>query len=129
MVKLGSANEFRIYDEMIFEYFVKTQSLTLIKRHNSVHSDVKEASCHVCGEELKNEQCLNSHIRQVHEKERRFPCEAADCGKRFFSKMKLEQHAKIHTGQRDFICQFCEKQFIQKTNRDTHEKRVHSTIA
>ena len=104
----------------------KCSNLSILRRHGMVHSDIKDIYCELCGDVYKSQQTLKAHIRQVHEKERNFPCN--ECGKSFFTKIKMEQHAKIHSGQKDHICQFCEKRFIQKTNRDTHEKKVHSAI-
>ena len=75
---------------------------------------------------FKNKDNLSRHVKQVHEQQKNHQCD--NCKKMFFTKNKLLKHVKIHTGQKDFSCKFCEKGFVQKINRDTHEKRVHSSL-
>lgn len=39
---------------------------------------------------------------------------------RFSTKHTLESHRKIHTGERDYICDICGKSFVAKGSLDYH---------
>jgi len=42
------------------------------------------------------------------------------CPKDFSTKFNLEVHKKIHSGEKQFQCTMCEKQFIQKSQLKSH---------
>ncbi len=43
-----------------------------------------------------------------------------ECGKKLSSKRSLEDHSRIHTGEKPFPCTQCKKKFRYKTNLDIH---------
>ena len=96
-----------------------------LKRHAITHTgdEARVLTCEECGLKFKDKTILKSHIARVHQNIRKYKCDT--CSKAFHCAFKLELHMKIHTGQKDFKCQFCEKYFIQKGNRDSHEKKFH----
>ena len=100
---------------------------TQLAQHSTTHmgEEARTEVCEQCGAKFKKKDVLTVHIKRVHKKIKDHKCEA--CGKAFFSKTKMLQHVKIHTGEMDFSCQHCLKQFNQKCNRDTHEKRAHAS--
>ena len=49
-------------------------------------------------------------------------CPYKGCGKFFKFKNNLVHHKKIHTGQKDFTCDYCTKRFITKGNKLSHER-------
>ena len=52
-----------------------------------------------------------------------FSCQV--CGKHFQSKVYRDKHFNIHLEAR-YGCNFCEKQFVDSSNRNAHEKNIHN---
>ena len=44
--------------------------------------------------------------------DRKFRCD--HCERRFFTRKDLRRHLVVHTGKRDFLCQFCPQRFGRK---------------
>ncbi|XP_070398260.1 uncharacterized protein [Nothobranchius furzeri] len=60
---------------------------------------------------------------RVHTGQKTFACEF--CEKQFSLKSTLNTHMRVHTGQKPFACEFCSKIFSQKTTLNNH-MRVHT---
>ncbi|XP_031631979.1 zinc finger protein 182-like, partial [Contarinia nasturtii] len=96
--------------------FTSKQSL---KEHMKLHTDSPLFRCSKChrGFVQKDEQKLHE------EKCNRNVYECYICGKFVGShKKNLEQHMRVHTGNRPFHCQHCSKQFTQKSHLNVHMK-------
>ena len=50
-------------------------------------------------------------------------CPYENCDKTFKHKSLMILHARTHTGDKPFKCQFCEQRFITKGNKKDHERR------
>ncbi|XP_037724946.1 zinc finger protein 184 [Drosophila subpulchrella] len=76
---------------------------------------------------LKPEDGAVENIPKV---KRRRACKAlsldcTECGKSFKTTYNLKMHMVRHTGQKDFACSFCERQFVSKHLKKLHERVRH----
>jgi len=80
-----------------------------------------------CGASFDREYLLRKH-RKYHEKA--FKCPERGCNKRFGSKAYLlNVHAKIHRGERNEKCGFCDRTFTDRSTLRNHVKAMHSPDA
>ena len=80
--------------------------------------------CTDCGEMFTVAQ-MKDHIISKHRpiSDRPFKCEY--CGKGFITKIQLQTHLNIHTGEKPHKCKFCGAAFNASASRYNHEKLVH----
>ena len=52
-------------------------------------------------------------------------CTCHLCGKEFPNKYKLARHFTTHTGQKDFICEYCHRAFARKDHLKNHIWNKH----
>ncbi|VVC99041.1 unnamed protein product [Leptidea sinapis] len=104
-----------------------------IDRRHMDRQDTQLITCEQCGKELRGLRLYSQHFRRVHPDKNRtkYPamktpsmCEL--CGKIFQSVALLKDHMWVHTGEKRFKCDRCDKSFTQKTNLVLH-MRVHSS--
>ena len=50
------------------------------------------------------------------------------CSSGFFRKQHLNNHIRVHTGEKPFCCEFCPYRSRQKVNLETHIKKKHPGI-
>ncbi|XP_039762900.1 zinc finger protein 58-like [Pararge aegeria] len=89
-------------------------------------------TCEQCGLQLRDLRLYAQHFRRAHPDKNRTkypamktPCMCEQCGRIFQSMALLKDHMWVHTGEKRFKCDRCEKSFTQKTNLVFH-MRVHS---
>ncbi len=92
-------------------------SLQSVKRHRTIHDDVKNCVCQKCGKCFRTLRNLDRHLR-THSNSRPFKCE--DCDKCFRDKSHLTRHRMGHTGRKPYKCELCNKECIQKCNLKRH---------
>ena len=92
--------------------------------HITNHDEISPFQCTAAGCEAKfpTEKKLAIHEKRQHNKQH--SCNF--CGKVCVSQSQLKKHVLIHTGDRPFKCNSCEKSFTQKSHVTFHQKTVHS---
>ncbi|KAL2090181.1 hypothetical protein ACEWY4_014869 [Coilia grayii] len=78
-----------------------------------------------CEKIFSSRQYLNHHMKYQHVQQKTFSCSHPSCGKSFNFKKHLKEHEKLHSNQRDYICEFCARAFRTNSNLLTH-RRIHT---
>ncbi|XP_028311598.1 E3 ubiquitin-protein ligase ZFP91 isoform X2 [Gouania willdenowi] len=76
-----------------------------------------------CGTVLAHPRYLQHHIKYQHLLKKKYVCSHPSCGRLFRLQKQLLRHAKHHTDQRDYICEFCARAF-----KSSHNLAVHRMI-
>ncbi|XP_060887049.1 E3 ubiquitin-protein ligase ZFP91-like [Labrus mixtus] len=76
-----------------------------------------------CGTVLAHPRYLQHHIKYQHLLKKKYMCDHPSCGRLFRLQKQLLRHAKHHTDQRDYICEFCARAF-----KSSHNLAVHRMI-
>ncbi|KAJ0169490.1 hypothetical protein K1T71_015077 [Dendrolimus kikuchii] len=90
--------------------------------------------CEQCGLQLEDSRAYHGHFRRMHPDKNRTnypsmksPCMCEVCGRMFQSYALLKDHTWVHTGERPFKCDSCDKSFRMKQRLVAH-RRVHSQL-
>ncbi|XP_058246303.1 zinc finger protein 692 isoform X3 [Hemibagrus wyckioides] len=78
-----------------------------------------------CWKIFSSRQYLNHHMKYQHFQQKTFACSHPSCGKSFNFKKHLKEHEKLHSDQRDYICEFCARAFRTSSNLTIH-RRIHT---
>ncbi|CAJ1086263.1 LOW QUALITY PROTEIN: E3 ubiquitin-protein ligase ZFP91-like [Xyrichtys novacula] len=76
-----------------------------------------------CGTVLAHPRYLQHHIKYQHMLKKKYICDHPTCGRLFRLQKQLLRHAKHHTDQRDYICEYCARAF-----KSSHNLAVHRMI-
>ncbi|OCT74557.1 zinc finger protein 407 [Xenopus laevis] len=94
------------------------------RNHVKRHLGMREYKCHVCGVAFVMKKHLNSHLLGKHglgtPKERKFSCNL--CDRTFREKWALNNHMKLHTGEKPFKCTWptCHYSFLTASAMKDH---------
>ena len=97
-----------------------------LKTHTPGYVDKSEHFCEICGKKYSSSKSLRTHMK--HHSEPEFKCNFEGCQKGFISKLLLNNHQKIHLGQRDHMCQFCVKSFFSANHLRRHIAVSHEKV-
>ncbi|CAN9509558.1 unnamed protein product [Ophioblennius macclurei] len=78
-----------------------------------------------CGTVLAHPRYLQHHIKYQHLLKKKYVCDHPSCGRLFRLQKQLLRHAKHHTDQRDYICEYCARAFKSSYNLAVH-RMIHT---
>ncbi|EHH19794.1 zinc finger protein PLAGL2 [Chlorocebus sabaeus] len=101
------------------------------RRHLAMHAASSgDLSCKVCLQTFESTQALLEHLKAHSRrvaggaKEKKHPCD--HCDRRFYTRKDVRRHLVVHTGRKDFLCQYCAQRFGRKDHLTRHVKKSHS---
>ncbi|XP_028308424.1 zinc finger protein PLAGL2 isoform X2 [Gouania willdenowi] len=101
------------------------------KRHLAMHSATAgDLTCKVCMQSYESTPVLLEHLKSHSgkssggTKEKKHPCD--HCDRRFYTRKDVRRHMVVHTGRKDFLCQYCAQRFGRKDHLTRHVKKSHS---
>ncbi len=83
--------------------------------HFPVHTIPMAPDCKACGYTFAHTELLREHNEAVHGV---FTCNV--CFRTFTSRSNLDRHARLHTGQKPYVCSKCGKAFSRKDHLTNH---------
>ncbi|XP_069813961.1 zinc finger protein 407 [Dendropsophus ebraccatus] len=99
------------------------------RNHVKRHLGMREYKCHICGVAFVMRKHLNTHLLGKHgvgtPKERKFACNL--CDRSFRERWALNNHMKLHTGEKPFKCTWptCHYSFLTASAMKDHY-RTHT---
>ncbi|KAJ8418979.1 hypothetical protein AAFF_G00004780 [Aldrovandia affinis] len=95
------------------------------RKRKATPRDILPCEFDGCGKIFSSRQYLNHHMKYQHFHQKTFTCSHPSCGKSFNFKKHLKEHEKLHSNQRDYICEFCARAFRTSSNLIIH-RRIHT---
>ncbi|XP_061093842.1 zinc finger protein 692 [Conger conger] len=95
------------------------------RKRKATPRDILPCEFEGCGKIFSSRQYLNHHMKYQHFQQKTFACSHPSCGKSFNFKKHLKEHEKLHSNQRDYICEFCARAFRTSSNLIIH-RRIHT---
>ena len=99
-------------------------TVVCLKRHEVVHSDVRNFTCRICDRRFKRKGDCKKH-GLTHSDVRNYRCHI--CDQAFKRKEDCIRHEEEHSGIRNYKCIKCDKGFLRYGNARHHEKICRKT--
>ncbi|XP_055490018.1 zinc finger protein PLAG1 isoform X1 [Leucoraja erinacea] len=101
------------------------------KRHLALHAATSgDLTCRVCLQTFESTGVLLEHLKthagksSSGTKEKKHQCD--HCDRCFYTRKDVRRHMVVHTGRKDFLCQYCAQRFGRKDHLTRHMKKSHS---
>ena len=86
---------------------------------------VSDNPCHQCGEIFPLKSVLYEHLAEAHDDPEAMKLQCHICRKYLGTKGLLDNHIRLHTGERPYKCDFCPKTFTSSKLMGYHRKKQH----
>ncbi|XP_045131979.1 B-cell lymphoma 6 protein homolog [Portunus trituberculatus] len=83
--------------------------------------------CDICSKVFPKAFSISRHMKEVHAVKKSFSC--VQCSKAFSSKRHLEEHSRIHKGEKTHKCSQCDHQCHTASGLRTHIQEIHSSAS
>ncbi|XP_044731719.1 zinc finger protein 501-like [Chrysoperla carnea] len=97
-----------------------------LPQHLRIHNERGKTTCDICSKSFVSELTLKNHIKIVHENQkpaRNHLCNI--CGHAMRTLKELRTHLLIHTGERPYACDQCDKTYHRDDRLKDHISRIH----
>lgn len=139
VVKIENSNDYELYEPGIVSA-VKDEPIDIETNYSNSDTETNKSDhppavhptrslpqkkmyeCYLC-KTLTQLSILRKHM-EIHIGEPYKPFACSVCGFRFKRNDKLQEHIRIHTGERPFVCDICSRSFRLKASMLIH-KRIH----
>lgn len=88
------------------------------------HTGEKPFACTQCNKQFSERKRLNYHEKSHTKIAKRYFCD--QCPASYCSNHGLTQHKRLHTGEKPFACDECDKTFRKRWDLKEHTLRLHS---
>ncbi|KAF6197586.1 hypothetical protein GE061_008551 [Apolygus lucorum] len=102
------------------------------KRHRAYHAAQEgQLVCQLCRYQAENKEDILHHLKTHSgsrtlktQEDKKYKC--PNCDRKFFTQKDVRRHSVVHTGRRDYLCQYCPQRFGRRDHLVRHIRIRHS---